>query len=100
LNKFFFFLKKKKDNEEVDFIKNIMSELNNTKRFIIEILEDNNQITNIFFICREFIKSFINFTDVISFDTTFATENTNKKLALFIGIDNYFKSTILAGAYI
>jgi zinc finger SWIM domain-containing protein 3 len=60
-------------------------------------MDDEQQITNIFWADAQMINDYGYFGDVITFDTTYKTNKDYRPLGVFVGLNN-FRQTIVFGA--
>jgi zinc finger SWIM domain-containing protein 3 len=60
-------------------------------------MDDEEQITNIFWADAQMINDYGYFSDVITFDTTYKTNKDCRPLGVFVGLSNH-RQTIIFGA--
>ncbi|EEC76851.1 hypothetical protein OsI_15021 [Oryza sativa Indica Group] len=60
-------------------------------------MDSEEQIANIFWADAKMISDYAHFGDVVSFDTTFGTNNESRPFGVFVGF-NHFRETIVFGA--
>ncbi|XP_052151837.1 protein FAR-RED IMPAIRED RESPONSE 1-like [Oryza glaberrima] len=60
-------------------------------------MDSEEQIANIFWADAKMISDYAHFGDVVSFDTTFGTNNESRPFGVFVGF-NHFRETVVFGA--
>ncbi|XP_043700374.1 protein FAR-RED IMPAIRED RESPONSE 1-like [Telopea speciosissima] len=63
-------------------------------------LNDEQRLRNVFWVDAKSRHDYINFGDVVCFDTTYVTNKYKIPFAPFIGVNNHFQSTLLGCALI
>ena len=72
--------------------------INNPSYFHAIQLDNEEQITNIFWADAKMIIDYVSFGDVITFDTTYRTNKEFRPLGIFIGFNHHRKVSIFGAA--
>jgi MULE transposase domain len=64
-----------------------------------EKVDDNGQITNIFWTDAKMLVDYALFDDMITFDTTFSTNKEYRSFGVFVGF-NHFRKFMVFGAFL
>ncbi|KAL2332188.1 hypothetical protein Fmac_019769 [Flemingia macrophylla] len=72
----------------------------NPKFFYAVDLNEEHRLRNVFWVDTKGLEDFANFSDVISFDTTYFTSKYKIPLVLFIGVNHHIQPTLLGCALI
>ncbi|KAK1589257.1 hypothetical protein Q3G72_032038 [Acer saccharum] len=72
----------------------------NSKFFYAVDLNEEHRLRNVFWVDSKGMEDYTNFSDVVSFDTTYFTNKYKIPLVLFIGVNHHIQPTLLGCALI
>ncbi|XP_031285098.1 protein FAR1-RELATED SEQUENCE 4 [Pistacia vera] len=72
----------------------------NPKFFYAVDLNEEHRLRNVFWVDAKGMEDYTNFSDVVSFDTTYVTNKYKIPLVLFVGVNHHIQPTLLGCALI